>query len=506
MTETFISTNIKLKIMLKFTIFFTNNKTNIICIVLSILLLVNYKSSGQITGNGIVYTYDAPQNIFPAPELKVTANGKNVFIYDLLIKRDYNKAITTPTVFGSFGIKGNVQISITYNKEIKSAFVKPLRLGISPKVKGNTVSFTIPKNGNYQIEIVYQDGSESRPVVLFADSIGKNKTINPDTNTIIFAPGKVYEVGKINLKSNQTLIINHGAVIKGYLSLVNVHDVTIKGGGILYSTDPLSGPLEAPVWIKDASNINISDLIVVNREDKWTLHAATSNKITIKNVKVLSEIRDGLDIDGSQNVQVSDCYVQAHDDALCLKSTNYLDPFVSGGNQSIKNIFINNCIFSNVGGGNCIEIGHETWCPSIENIEFNNIDILHSWPNDSVPTTEIWPEAALSIHLSDHALVKNVSYKNIIIEDLKDDYAIDLYIFANTLLPRMTSDRGKIKSINFTNISVNNTQPSRIKGYDNRHIIDGVTIKNLKQNGLQIKSAKEGNFELKESKNVVFKP
>ncbi len=493
----------------KFKISHFTHYIKIAYIILCNFLLFNCRSANQLnheTAKGILKTYNAPETILHAPELRVTANGKNVFIYDLLIKRNYNKAITTPTVFGSFDFKGHASLNVTYNKDIKTAVVKPLKLGIVPGIKGNTISFLISKNGNYQIEITYSDGSESRPVALFANTIEKFKLKKSDTNTVFFASGKLYETGKIDLKSNQTLIIEPGAVVKGYLSLINVHNVTIRGGGILYSTDPVSGFLEGPIWIKDAVNIKINDLIIVNREDKWTLHAATSNNINIKSVKVLSEIRDGIDFDGSQNVHVSNCYVQAHDDALCLKATNYADPFVSGGNQQVKNIFIKNCVFSNVGGGNCIEIGHETWCPSFKNIKFKNIEILHSLPNDSLPTTEIWPEAALSIHLSDHALVKNVSYKNINIEDLKDDYAIDLYIFANPLLPRITSDRGKIQSIYFKNISVNNSRPSRIKGYDNMHVINGVTIKHLKQNGILIRSASEGKFELKEYKNIKFRP
>lgn len=451
----------------------------------------------------ILITYPVPVGAKKANDVVLSANGKDVGIYDLLVSRVYNWGNTMPSVFGSFDFSGgDVVISITFKSPLKSVIVRPLNQNVIAKIDNQTVSFKVSKAGQYVVEI-NDNPRVFRPVIVFANEIEQTKPSKKDTAVKYFEAGKVYDVGLINLTSNQTLYIEGGAVVKGYINAVNASSINIKGRGILYSTDPATGGTIAPVWIKDCHDVKAEGVIFVNSEDEWTFHVMTSYNINVQNVKILSEVRDGFDIDGSNRVIVNGCYVQAHDDALCIKSTNISDPFQYGGNQSVFDVDFTNCVLFNAAGGNAIEIGHEVWCPSIYNITFSNIDVIHSWDGGE-RAQAIWPEAAIGIHVTDHAVVKDILFENIRVEDVTEDYVMDVYIFRNPQLPRDSPNRGHIKNITLRNISVlyTETRASRFQGFDDNHMVEGIVIENFVQEGKKITTPREGNFQLGYQKDI----
>ena len=63
-----------------------------------------------------------------------------------------------------------------------------------------------------------------------------------------------------------------------------------------------------------------------------------SGDLVFENFHLLSEIRDGLDILNSQSVTVRDCFIMAHDDALCLKGVG------DGKRQPVEDILAERCV------------------------------------------------------------------------------------------------------------------------------------------------------------------
>ncbi|HEX2998622.1 MAG TPA: hypothetical protein VHR86_00005, partial [Armatimonadota bacterium] len=143
------------------------------------------------------------------------------------------------------------------------------------------------------------------------------------------------------------------------------------------------------------------------------------------------------------------------------------------------------------------------------NIRWDNIDIIHSYSN-----------AAISMHNSGHAVVEDVVYNNIRIEDLdpafghtdiaKGPRLFDFWIGKS----RYTKDggQGKIRNITFKNISVSTVggamPESRFTGFDAAHNIDGIAFLNVRVNNQVLRDAEMGNFLVAQSgsdlgKNVV---
>ncbi|MGD2175444.1 MAG: hypothetical protein PVJ27_08580, partial [Candidatus Brocadiaceae bacterium] len=111
--------------------------------------------------------------------------------------------------------------------------------------------------------------------------------------------------------------------------------------------------------------------------------------------------------------------------------------------------------------------------------------------------------ATLSIHNGDRAVVSNVRYEDIRVEDSREKL-IDLKV----LLARYSRDeeRGQIRDVHFKDIRVvDGPFPvSIIQGYDADHIIRDVTLENLVVHGRPVRSANEARMVVELARGVRF--
>jgi polygalacturonase len=125
--------------------------------------------------------------------------------------------------------------------------------------------------------------------------------------------------------------------------------------------------------IQKSSNINISD---IKLEDSgfWNLHILYSNNININNINIISEdpigpSTDGIDIDSSNNIKITNSIISTNDDGISIKSGRGPD----GIRRNIPsyNIKIDNILF-NKGYG--IAFGSEL-SAGIYDVDISNITI-----------------------------------------------------------------------------------------------------------------------------------
>ena len=456
------------------------------CLFFLLLTLNNQAVVSQLV------TYESPEQAIAAKDFRVKVNRSNIFVYDnLLEERKYNGAnsINAPVTYFSF--TGKARISVSANETVKDVDIRPKSLNIKPKVKGKTVSFNITKPCNLSIEI---NKNSQRPLLLFANPLETNIPDPKDPNVVYFEGGKVYDVGQINndRTDGKIVYIAGGAIVKGQVVANKASNFKLLGRGILQTKDDAN-----TIWMQDVDNVEVDGPILINNQDQWTYHTLNSNNVSINNLKVLSSIRDGIDITSSQNVTVNKSFVMALDDAICIKATPL------SREEIVDNIKVSNSVIWNVGGGNSLEIGYETLTDSISNVVFSNLDIIHSESN-----SEPWPpEAIMSIHLANQAMVKDISYDNIRIEDAQEDYLIDLRIWKNYL--HRNTERGNIKNISFENIKIVDNSPfppSAFNGFDLNHKITEVAILGLWNNGKKVESKKQAKFQINQyASNISLK-
>ncbi len=226
--------------------------------------------------------------------------------------------------------------------------------------------------------------------------------------TVYFPTGK-FVSGTLFLKSHVTLYLEAGAVLEGSKNLndypVTVPDVrsytdnytnksliygegleniaitgygTLDGNGAsfkpgedLMKTDRFAWYKARPYIIRiiNCKKVQVRDVTIIN-SPMWVQHYLSCENVNIDGITVNSGVNqnnDGIDIDGCNNVRISNCDIYSGtDDAIVLKST--LD-------KPCKNITITNCVLSSP--SNAFKLGTES-NGGFQNISLSNCIIYNT--------------------------------------------------------------------------------------------------------------------------------
>jgi hypothetical protein len=462
-----------------------------------------------------VQIFPVPQDALPAVDYKLKVNGQEVFVYN----SDYNP-------FAILNFIDSIDIEVITQSDLKWVTIRPLNDSIKWKINGNSLFFKLIHPVKLSIEI---NGETTRALFLFAGSIVKPDANQYPGNIIRYEGGKIYNTGVIKLKSNDVLIIEGGAIVKGSIEAENAENIKIVGYGILDGTISGSSQPKRMIDLLECRNVLIEDILIHNSPG-WTIVPSNCNGVQIRNIKQVNWKfgSDGIDLVGSSGIRIEKCFMKNNDDCIAIKSfdpiNKYPDRKLNIG-RNVHDIIVDRCTFWNMPWGNALEIGFELRCDSINNISFTNIDIIH-----------VERGAALSIHNGDYAMVSDINYENITIED-DHHKLIDLAIFLSQysidrpesieerkarymngawdgvlrIYPgeekKYETNRGSIKNINFKNIKViDGPFPfSIISGYNTSHSITDVHIKDLKILSEKIHSPSEAHLFMNDANNVDFK-
>lgn len=421
-----------------------------------------------------VVTYKAPVAASGASDFAVKVDGKNLFVNNARIAG-----------YAIFSCNGPVSMEITWMGTIESVVVRPLSLGIKPIIKDNKITFTLPKPTNVSVEI---NGNIRRPLFIFACPLETNSPKSGDPRIIYYNSGRIHNTGLVELKSGDTVYIAGGAIVRGAFVAENADNITIMGRGILDGSSYHKGERRMIEMLK-CTNLYIKDIVIFN-SGHWTVPLKKCDTVNITNLKIVNwrDWDDGIDICGSSNVTISNCFIRTKDDCVAIKSVYY--PWMTGdGIEDVKNVTVQNSVLWNGVWGNGLEIGFETRAESISDIVFRDNDLIHVEGR----------EGTFTIHNGDRANVSNVLYENIRVED-SAGYLIDFKILESRY--SKDKERGRVVNIRFNNIDVvGDVFPTSIMhGFDNTHSIDGVILSNFRIHGKTISN--EEQLKLKKNEFV----
>jgi len=481
--------------------------------------------------------FPGPKEIDASPLYRVTANGQDVFVYPLtvgtitdnegnLLSDRPETTTPAPAAFCYFDFSGGpVEITVTVlsgsgHLPLNSAVVRPLRHGITVAVKEETIKFTIEKPCKLSVE---PNGSIAAPLYIFSSVPEVNPPKSGDSSvTYYFGPG-VHDLGVQKMPSNSTLYIAGGAVVYGQLEINGVENVKIFGRGILNaSKSPRKnenpsrnqfgnfGPITR---IYSSTNVTFDGIFLLD-SPSWTMQITHSKEINVRNVKVVTwrENGDGIDVCSSQNARVTDCFLRTWDDALLVKGLamdsrkgRLVWPGMSGGDnteliknlvfQPARNVTFSNCVVW-LDRAHAMHIGLETVTPVIEDIQFQQIDIIHSLHL-----------GVLDISNGDRAKISRISFKDIVVEDARCE--VLFHIFTGYRYTTWDKQRGPIQDVSFKNISVDgqNIPPSEFSAENEAAAISNVTFENVRFNGKPILSATDLKLKIEGPvSNIQFAP
>ena len=273
--------------------------------------------------------YDAPKGITAAPEFEMEVNGQKVFVYN-----------TPSAAYACFSFNGKIKVKITFLAPVYNYDIRPKNRKIEGELYRNQISFSLNKPDNLSIEI---NKNLKLPLFIFANPLETNIPDKNDANVIYFEGGKIYTPGIVQLKSNQTVYIAGGAVVQESFIADGGKNIKIIGRGIIDNS--MYREQEArPIEIDQCQHVLLEGFIIADAKH-WCCASFASKNVTYRNVKIVSDnaVDDGIDIVGSQDVLVDNCFIRTKDDCIAIKSgVNYFTKFNSSFN--VDKIVIQNSV------------------------------------------------------------------------------------------------------------------------------------------------------------------
>ena len=466
-------------------------------------------SGGTAIAGGEATAYPVHKGMEPSPDYQVIAGGKAVFVYK-----------TPAFSMATFAVTGEVEVVVKVQRPISRPMIRPLARGIKPVVEGGNLRFHLPGPGQLAVEV---DEDLHRPLFLFANAPEQNL---PRSGLVrYFEGGRIHEVGRIELKDNETVYFAGGAVVRGVIRAKNISGAKILGPGILDgSTRTTQSRL---VELDGCRNIDISGPILLGSYG-WTLVPRLSENIRVREVKVLGwrDNDDGCDPDSSRQVTIERCFFRTKDDCIAVKAHGKLEAggvIANSDSHATDGVRVADSIFWSSEWGHALTVGFAVSAPAIRNVVFTNCDIIKK---------EKGP--ALSIDNHDLGAVENVRFENIRVEDGCDKllalkvafspYSADcpFQYFRNNparkpaqgddwqqvLRAKRPGPRGTIRNVLFKDIQIagDRLPDSDIVGFSARNEVSDVVFKNLRFQDKVLKSPDAANLRIQNAANVRFEP
>ena len=421
-----------------------------------------------------------------------------------------------------------VTFEVTSDQELSNAVIRPCTLGVTQEIDGNTARFTVD-GGSY---CTFEPAGRHHAIHIFIDK-PRRYDVNPaDANVIYFGKG-VHEAGMIELKDGQTLFIDEGAVVFACVKAMDANNIRIIGHGILDNSHNRETILfEAneknnnaavnnavrlhTVQLEYCTNVVI-DGITIRDSLVYNIRPIGCRNVAISNVKIIGCWRynsDGIDMHNCENVVIDHCFLRTYDDAICIKGFDcYYEGDVEkavqeamhhngGSYENFRHVLVRDCVIWN-DWGKGLEIGAETRAEEICGIFFENCSIIHV----------LGP--VLDCCNVDYARVHHVTWRDISVEyddvipppliQKNDDetYAIHITDYnpplcmATVEFHHEYSTGGVQRGVNdhlvFENIRLfSNKKPVFVfRGYDEKHAVHDVVLKNITWNGVAIHESGE---------------
>lgn len=291
---------------------------------------------------------------------------------------------------------------------------------------------------------------------------------------------------------------------------------TIHGNGVAFMGKELHDSYELkPVTTFDprphvltlfgVDNLTIRD-ITIRDGAYWTVHLIGCNGAVIDGINLLNNLKirngDGIDLDHSKNVRISNCHITSGDDCICLKNRREYEAY-----GSCHNITVTNCVMTS---RSCaIKIGSENM-DSIYNVVFDNCVITRS-------------NRGLGIQNRDEGTVTDVVFSNIQMDcqlwsDVWWGQAEPIYVTsyprangnhkdANWRFPKgETKGRcGEVSRIFFNNITAVSENGCFVGG-DEKGKVNNIYFNNVRLFNKKVTNYEGGQIDLRPCRDTKFLP
>jgi polygalacturonase len=305
----------------------------------------------------------------------------------------------------------------------------------------------------------------------------------------VIVPAGHYISGTIFMRSNVELHLNQNAVIEGSLekkdykerSLImcdEINNASITGPGLINGNGENEVFQESNkqrvrphiIFLRNSKHISVTGVSLRNAAF-WCFRIFGSEDIRISGISIYNHAvtnNDGIDIDG-KNITISNCIIDAEDDAICLKSQR---------TSLCENVVVSNCVIAS--DCNPIKMGTESLC-GFKNIAISNC-VVHKSAESSpsqkrkgtltgiIDTLGI---SGIALEIVDGGTMDQITITNISMTDIQTPIFIRL---GN----RNGNNKSVVKNILISNINAKSESylPCSITGIEG-HNVENITLRDI---------------------------
>ena len=369
-----------------------------------------------------------------------------------------------PSSVAYFDFDGTVEVEVTSLKgRIDSCRVRPLSYGIAANVSGDRLTFTLDRPRMLSVEV---NGDIFHNLQLFANA--PQPKVKKDKNVRYYGPGYYDLKGdSIHLKTGETLFIDGGAYIKGYVSTYGSDNVRIVGHGIVNPERQQAG-----IMVRYSKNVTVDGPVTTQ------LPVGGSDGVSVSNAKCISWYGwgDGMNVFASNNVTYNHVFCRTSDDCSTIYCTRL---GYHGGCRGIK---VTDAVYwADVAHPIMIGLhGDISRNEIIENVVYEDVDILDQ------AEKQIDYQGCIGINNGDNILVRDVTFRRFRVESLRCGMLFNFRVCFNQ---KYCSAPGRgIENVTVDGLTYNGRQPnmSIMAGYNEERKIKGVKINGLVINGTPI--------------------
>lgn len=414
----------------------------------------------------------APPGYPNSQAYQVFVNGRACPVFDTRVFFELNNPDRV-VAWSQFDFTGKVDVEVVASRQIESVRIRPESVRIAHRVQGNRVVFSLRQPAKLSIEI---NGGIDDNLHLFASRPEVNPPQPGDPNVLYYGPG-IHHVdgglGILRLKSDQTLYLAPGAVLRARLLAEDAANIRLCGRGILegttllgrqpdYYRQYLGEPDDTPrpnfVQFNRCRNITVEG-VVLNDAPAWTLVFNHCNGVRVENLKEFGYVdnTDGIDVVSSRNVVIRDIFSRVNDDCIAIKSHG----------AEVRDVTVSDSVLWS-DRAVALQVGHETISSNIAHVTFRNIDILEQ-------RNRYIGHYAMGIFNGDQATVSDVLFDDIRVENC--ERLISLIVEKGFF--NQSKERGRIENIHFRNIRSAVRGDLHLYGFDEAHAVRGVTFEDL---------------------------
>lgn len=335
--------------------------------------------------------------------------------------------------YAHFAMSGPVRVEITAREPIQDFDLSPHRLGIEAKISGKVLTFELkeprklhlrinalsrfflfadapeidaPQPGQPGVRAVTDFGVASSPDQTQTDALQRAIDEVAAARGVLVVPPGIYRTGRLQLRSNLSLYLAPGAILKGtgrledyprtergpqQIHIGSAENVRVFGRGVIdghgLTLRRAAGNTMASrarlITTFQSQKVTMDD-VILREAGVWCVHPVESTDLRFTNLKVISQSRsewdgaaenwegsntDGFDPDNSSRVLIENCFISVDDDAIAVKLRN-------GTRRDMAGIvFRGNVIWTMC---SALKIGTEITGQTVRDVVFADNDIVNA--------------------------------------------------------------------------------------------------------------------------------